>query len=313
MPQGPIPVQVVNTAAVGNSWFVNETIGSDSNNGKSAASPFASLAKAQSVAVANNNDVVYLIGTCHLSTTLNWAKNGVSLVGLAAPSDNDRARISTAVSLTQIQWTALGPLVNVTGQGCSFVNLGTYHGYGTTSLTAPTVPVCWQEAGGRNFYSNVQFLGGGDANTALAAGMRSLTLGGSGENLLVGCTLGLDTVERITNANATLEVVSGSPRNIIRSSVFQCWNGLAGNVHVLVQANGMDRYLWLDDCLLHSFGTAMTAAVSNALGSPNGDVILSPNCVSIGANAIAASSTQVWVSQMGTNAPTTNNIGIPAT
>jgi hypothetical protein len=312
MPQGPIAVRVTNSAAIGNSWFVNETTGNDNSPGD-AQLPFATLDAAQAAAVANNNDVVYLMGSSHRSTTLAWAKNGVSLVGLAAPSDNDRARISVAASLTQPQWTALGPLVNVTAQGCSFVNLGTFHGYGTTSLTAPTTPICWEEAGGRNFYSNVQFLGGGDANTALAAAMRSLTIGGSGENLFVGCTLGLDTVERITNANATLEIVGGSPRNVIRSSVFQAWNGLAGNVHVLVQAGGMDRYLWLDDCLLRSFGTAMTAAISNALGTPNGDIILSPNCISIGATAIAASSTQVWVGQLGSAAPTTTNIGIPAT
>jgi hypothetical protein len=311
MPQGPIAVRVTNSAAIGNSWFVNESTGNDNYPGN-AQLPFATLPAAQNAAVANNNDVVYLMGTSHQSATLNWAKNGVSLVGLSAPSDNDRGRISVADSLTQIQWTAFGPLVNVTAEGCSFVNLGTFYGYGASSLTAPTTPICWEEAGGRNFYSNVQFLGGGDANVAAAAAMRSLTIGGAGENLFVGCTFGLDTIERINNANATIEIVGGSPRNIIRSSAFQCWNGLAGNVHVLVQSGGMDRYLWLDDCLLHSFGTAMTAAISNALGSPNGDVILSPNCISIGANSIAASSSQIWVGQLSTAAPTTNNIGIPA-
>ena len=311
MPQGPIAVRVVNSAATGNSWFVKETTGSDSNAG-SAIAPFKSLAAAQLAAVANNNDVVYLMGSNHQTATLTWAKNGVSLVGLAAPSDNDRARISPAASLTQAQWTALGPMMNVTAQGCSFVNLGSFYGYGTSSLTAPTTPVCWADAGGRNFYSNVQFLGAGDTNVALNAAMRSLTIGGSGENLFDGCTFGGDTIQRITNANATVEIVSGSPRNIIRRGVFQAWNGLAGNFHVLVQSGGMDRYLWLDECFLHSFGTGMTAAISNAGGSPNGDIVLSPNCIVV-CGGVVASAGNVYVGQISSGGGATTGIGVLAT
>jgi hypothetical protein len=296
---------------IGNSWFVNELTGNDNNQG-SSSSPFATLDAALAASTANNNDVVYLMGSSHRSTILNWNKNGVSIVGLTAPSDNDRARISTAASLTQPQWTALGPLVNVTAQGCSFINLGSFHGYGASSLTAPTTPICWQDLGGRNRYSNVQFFGGGDSNTALNAAMRSLVLGGSGENVLVDCTYGLDTVERITNANATLEIVDGSPRNILQGGIFQAWNGLAGNQHILVQANGMDRSLVLDDVTLHNFGTAMTAAISNAGGSPSGDIILTPSCISVGANAIATTG-NVWVGQISAGGGGTTGLGVLAT
>ena len=314
MPQGAIAVRVVNSAAVGNSWFVNEATGSDTLGNGSAASPFASLAKAQTAAVANNNDVVYLSGSCHLSTTLNWAKNGVSLVGLAAPSDNDRARISVLSGLSQTQVTALHPLVNVTAQGCSFVNLGTFYGFDGI-LTPPTASVCWAELGGRNFYSNVQFLGGGDALMADLAGMRSLTIGGSGENLFVGCTVGLDTVVRATNANASLELLSGTPRNTFRQSNFQALVSDASDVHVLVQTGGMDRYCLFDDCLffnaVDSSGTAMNAAITNAGGSPAGSIILN-NCISVGATAIATTGA-VYVNQISAAGATTTGIGIKAT
>jgi len=288
MPQGPVAVRVTNSAAIGNSWFVNEATGKDSNAGN-AVSPFASLAAAQAAAVANNNDVVYLSGSCHLSAPLLWAKNGVSLVGLASPSDNDRARISVAAGLTQTQVTALAPLVDVTAQGCSFVNIGTFYGFNGV-LTPPTAPICWVENGGRNLYSNVQFLGGGDALMAALAAMRSITIAGSGENLFVGCTFGLDTVVRATNANATMELLAGTPRNTIRNSVFQALVSDAADCHLKVGAGGMDRYLLLDGVTffnaVDSTGTAMSAAIL-ADAAAGGSIILTPTCISIGATAIA--------------------------
>ena len=66
------------------------------------------------------------------------------------------------------------------------------------SLTPPVAPICWAEAGGRNTYTNCDFFGGGDAASAVEAGMRSLTIGGAvGENKFVECTIGLDTIERL--------------------------------------------------------------------------------------------------------------------
>lgn len=298
----------------GNSWYVSEATGSDANAGNAYA-PFATLDAAIAAAVANNGDVVYLRGSSHRTTTLNWNKDGVSLVGLNPGSNNNRARISpltVANGLTQTQVTALHPLVNVTAQGCTFLNLSAFFGF-DGSLTPPAASVCWAEAGGRNYYSNVQFFGGGDALTAAVAGMRSLTIGGNGENLFENCTIGLDTVQRITNANASLEIVSGSARNRIRGSLFEAWNGLAGNSHILIASGGMDRYLILDKgCILHNFGTAMSAAVLNAGGSPGGDVVIAPDTISVGATALATTG-QVYVGQIGTNAPTTTGIGILAT
>ena len=305
MPQGAIAVRVVNSAAIGNSWFVNATTGNDNNNG-SAASPFATLTKAQAAAVASNNDVVYLTGTVHVTASVLWAKQGVSLVGLAAPSDNDRARISATGA------TAFSPLVNVTANGCSFVNLGTFHG-GFTGATGSQV--CWEEAGGRNFYSNVQFLGGGDATTAALAGMRSLTVVGEGENLFIGCTIGLDTITRATNANASLEFLSGTARNTFRQCNFQALVSDASDVHVLVQSGGMDRYALFDDCMffnaVDSTATAMSAAITNAGGSPAGSIILN-NCISVGATAIATTGA-VYVNQISAAGATTTGIGIKAT
>jgi len=313
MPQGPIPVRITNNASVGNSWFVNESTGDDSNPGN-AQLPFASLDAALAAAKDNNNDVVYFYGTQHRSTSLAWNKN-VNLVGLQAPSGNDRARITPASGLTQTQVTALHPLVNVTAVGMSFVNIGTFYGFNGV-LTPPASSVCWAEAGGRNFYSGCQFLGGGDALMADLAGMRSITIGGGGEDEFVGCTFGLDTVIRATNANATMEIVGGAPRIKIRKSVFQSWCSDASDVHILIQAGGLDRYLMLQSCMLHNFtgggGISLTAAISNAGGSPGGNVVLTPDCISVGAGAIATAG-EVFVGQISAAGATTTGIGIHAT
>jgi hypothetical protein len=288
MPQNPIPVTITNAA--GNSIFVNAATGNDNNSGNPQA-PFASLNAAVASAKANNNDVVYGIGTVHITEPLAWNKDGVSLVGLASPSDNDRFRISPAPSITQTQVTALAELVNVTGQGCSFINVGTFYGFDGVK-TPPASAVAWKEAGGRNYYSNVQFLGGGDVLTAALAGMRSLTIAGNGENLFDGCTFGLDTVVRATNANATLELLAGTPRNRIRRSVFQSLCSDAADVHIHVGAAGMDRYLMLEGCkfinAVDSTATALTAAIT-ADAAAGGSIILDSDCLSVGATLIAAS------------------------
>lgn len=301
MPQGPLAVRVVNSAAVGNSWFVNEATGKDGNAGN-AQLPFASLSAAINAASANNNDVVYLQGTAHQTGTLNWNKNGVSLVGLSSPSDNARARISASGS------AVFSPLVNVTAQGCSFVNLGTFHGFNDASAQ-----VCWAEAGGRNFYSNVQFLGGGNATAAAQAGMRSLTVAGAGENLFVGCTIGLDTVVRATAANASLELLTGSPRNTFRNSIFQALCSLATDVHVLVGAGGIDRYCIFDNCsfinAVDSSGTSLNAALS--VNASAGGSVLVQGGMSVGAAAIALSG-PCYVNG-AVPVATTSSIGVHAT
>lgn len=292
---------IANAASVGNSWFVNETTGSDTNNG-SASAPFATLTAALAAATANNGDVVFLMGTVHVTATVNWNKAGVSLVGLNPPSNNDRARISASGS------SVFTPLVNVTASGCSFVNIGTFHGFNDASAQ-----ICWAEAGGRNYYSNCQFFGGGNATAAAQAGMRSLTIAGSGENLFVGCTIGLDTVLRATNANASLEFLSGTPRNVFRDCVFQSLVSLATDVHVLVGAAGLDRYALFDNCsflnAVESTGTAMNAAIS-ANASAGGAVVMQGGA-SFGATAIATTG-PVYVNGAVPTA-TTSSIAIKAT
>jgi hypothetical protein len=292
----------------GNQWYVNETLGNDSFPGN-AAQPFATLDAAQFYAKAGNGDVVVLSGTSHRTSTqgaLAWAKDNVSLVALNAISNNGRGRVSASGA------TPFSPLVNVTAQGCSFVGLGTFHG----GFTTPTgSQVCWAEAGGRNYYKACQLFGGGDAVAAALAGMRSLTVAGNGENLFEDCTIGLDTILRATVANASLELLAGTPRNVFRRPVFNAFSSDAGNAHIKVGLGGMDRYAIFQDAILHNFfGTGGAIAMDAAVvmdASAGGDILFTGRLASVGATAIATSG-NVYV-QADAIGATTTGIMVKAT
>ena len=105
--------------------------------------------------MAGRNDVIFLTGTVHLTSAVNWTKNNVHLVGLCAPLKNGkRARI---IELGQHAIQLSGECL---GERCLFQNFGTFYGFPTTGATTP---ICWNDTGGRNDYNLVEFLGFGDA------------------------------------------------------------------------------------------------------------------------------------------------------
>ena len=263
----------------GNWWFVNPATGSDGNTG-AANNPLATVGQAKTNATANNGDVVVLLGTQHTTATTAWDKDGVHLIGMAAPSGSPRARISSSGT------TPFSPLVNVTATGCIFSNLGTFHG----GFTTPTgSQICWAEAGQRNYYSNVAFYGGGDLVAAALAGMRSLTVKGY-ENVFDNCVLGLDTILRATNANATLAFLAQSGRNTFRDCRFLADCSDVSDVHILAAAGTLDRWNLFERCIFEnaiaSGATSLTAAVSC---SATGGYLHLHDCSSVGSTLIAAS------------------------
>ena len=289
----------------GNYFWVDPVNGSDGNTG-GPQDPLATLTQALAYTTNNNNDVIFLTGTYHTTATLNWSNNQTHLVGLCPPSNSDRARISSTGA------TAFSPLVNVTGYGCKFINIGTFHG-GFTGATGSQV--CWNEGasgGGRNYYSHCQFYGGGDATTAARAGMRSLTVTSSDENVFEDCTIGLDTITRATNANASMEILGGSARTKMLRCLFQAYVSDVSDVHITAGAGAIDRYLLLEQCALinavDSGSSTMSAAITN---SGSASIILN-NCISVGATAIATTG-PVYVNQISAAGATTTGIGIKAT
>jgi hypothetical protein len=286
----------------GNYFWVNAATGSDGNTG-GPQDPFATLTQALAASTNNNNDVIFLTGTYHTTSTINWSNNWTHLVGLAAPSNSDRARISSTGA------TAFQPLVNVTGAGCQFINVGAFHG-GFTGATG--TQVCWNQNASQGYFKNVQFYGGGDATTAALTGMSSLVVATADECVFEDCTIGLDTITRATNANASVQFTGASARTTFNRCRFQALVSDASDVHINIAAGGADRYVYLKDCLLFnavdSTATAMSAAITNA-GSCS---VILDNCISVGATAIATTG-PVYVNQISAAGATTTGIGIHAT
>lgn len=264
----------------GNSFWVDETNGSDGNTG-GPQDPLKTLTQALALCTSGNNDVVYLVGTVHVTATVNWSKSRTHLIGLSPMLDSEaRSRISQTGS------TVFTPLVNVTGSECIFSNIGAFHGF--VDLTNQ---ICWAEAGQRNRYDHCAFLGMGNATGgASQTGSRSLTVGagGGGENTFANCIIGLDTVVR-SAANASLELLAATPRNVFRNCIFPCDTSAAGALFITVGSGGIDRWALFERCTflncIESGGTTMTAGII-ANASAGGAVVLQ-DFISLGATAIA--------------------------
>lgn len=286
----------------GNVIYVSESTGSDGNTG-GMYDPLATLTQGLSQCTSGNNDIIFMTGTVHTAATIAWSKSKTHLIGLApALGSQARARISST-------GTVFTPLVNVTGSECIFMNIGAFHGFADASTQ-----ICWVDSGGRNQYQNCNFLGMGNATAAAQAGSRSLVITGpNGENTFNQCVIGLDTVVRATNANASLEFTAATPRNVFRDCIFAIDTSLATNVHITVGSGGMDRYAYFDRCLfmnaVESGSTTMNAAIT-ANASAGGAVILqSP--ISLGATAIATTGPVYIIG--GVPVATTSGIAIKAT
>lgn len=272
----------------GNYFFVNETTGSDGNDG-SAGFPFKTLTQALSQCVANNNDVVIFSGTIHLTSTLTWSKAQVHLIGMDAPlAVGQRARISVSGS------TAFTPLVSVTASGCHFRNFGTFYAFNSASNNSN----CWEDTGGRSCYEGVAFNGFGDGTAS--TGTSNITTArafkfnnSTGESVWRSCYFGDDTIVR-NATNYTLEIAGNAPRLTFENCDFAADLGSSGTAgsHVLIGSAGIDRWVRFVGCRFSAFngGSAMAQAF-NLSGSAGGSILLD-QCTTFGSiTAIETSAT----------------------
>lgn len=276
----------------GSYFFVNESTGSDGNTGQ-ADNPFKTITRALSLCVNNNNDVIFVTGTIHTTATLNWNLNFTHLIGLTAPvQTNPRARISSTGT------TVFSPLVNVTGQGCIFANIGAF-----ISFTSSTAQVAWLDAGQRNFYSNCTFIGPQDATGGAATGARSLVIGagGNGENTFVSCTIGGDAIAR-SGANYNIEFLGGSPRNTFRNCIIPCFASVATAAFINAATTTVDRWNVFDNCYfinnIKSTGTTLNQAFN--ISSSAGGLFLMNNCAVYGVTAQETSASGLVIGNNGT-------------
>ncbi len=254
---------LANTTGV---WrYVDPANGNDNNNGLAPDLAFATLAAAEDACIANQHDtVVYIAGSSGntLQTALTWDKNFTHLIGVAAPTNTaQRARIFQLSTLT-----GADPLLDITATGCIFSNFYIFQGVAdATSLTNVQV------TGGRNYFENVHFAGGGHADQAINGGS-SLKLNGAEENTFVNCTIGVDTIDAATGMVGLL-FDNEAHRNTFKNCLFRMRSGNSGAAFVeVVDSTGIDRdNMFIDTQFINNTsGNEMLSAfvIPSGMGAP---------------------------------------------
>jgi hypothetical protein len=302
----------------GKAFFVDPARGSDGNRGTSWDRPLATVTKALSLCTDKAGDVVYLLndgntsGTSRDTATIDWSKDNTHLVGLCAPSMiSQRARISPPTSATAI----VTPQMTVSADGCVFANVAFFEGTSEDSVASE----CIRVTGSRNYFYNVAMMNMGDATNGHAGDEATschLKINGGGENLFENCYIGLDTAARSV-ANANVELIGATTRNIFKNCVFPAYADNADALFVKIDGSGdIDRFVMFDGCIFtnatSSAATTMTGAM-DVHASAGGHVIVK-DCMLIGATDWEAADSTV-IKLMCHQWDTTNdvNIGIAAT
>ncbi len=277
----------------GKAYFVDPSRGSDTNSGLAPDEPLAGLEAAEDKCVANRHDTVYYIAGSsgnNLAAALTWDKNYTHLIGIAAPTEiAQRARIFQTSTLT-----GASPLLNITATGCIFKNFYIFQGVDdATSLLNVQV------TGGRNYFENVHFAGGGHATQAVNGGA-SLALNAAEENTFRNCTIGVDTIDAATGMMGLL-FDGEAHRNVFRECIFRMRAGHTGAGFVeVIDATGIDRDNTFIDCLFINNATAFDMAsafvIPAGMGEPR--AILLKDCMFLNVTTLDANDRGVLFGNM---------------
>jgi hypothetical protein len=295
---------------VGNIFYLDPSKGSDSNDGLSPQTAFATLPVAYAALTDNNNDVLIYIArlqsnstSIYLSSAFTWAKNFTHFIGLCAPTPNARARIYQAPAATGI--TAL---FTISGSGCMFKNIQIFQG-----VNDATSKVACMVTGSRNYFESCHFAGIGNA-TQDVSGATSLLLDGggvsNGENRFYNCYIGLDTVS-CGNLSSDLVLQGNTCRNVFEMCHIYRYISNANRALVLGATNGIDRFIVFRSCIFQTDSlnqTVTIAQVFNIAASVQGKIILK-DCMLVtdgvsGSGAWSSGATGIIFSNAGAPAAT---------
>jgi len=291
---GGVPVGGLLTQ--GKVLHVKPSSGSDSNDGLSPDSAIKTLTKAQSLATANKNDIVLLYAesntaantTDYQSVALDWAKDGVHLIGVGSTVwIGQRSRISNLSTATAI----VDGLFVVSADNCLIQNIEVFQGQGGTNPTGASIAVL--VSGQRNHFVNCQISGIGHSELDDATS-RSLKVTGA-ENLFTHCYIGLDTIIRGT-AQAEVEI-GDIARTIFEDCIFNTYTSADG--FLMIKYAAADRFIMLKNCIVMAVqnitSATQPAAALSASTTLNGNVIVHGTAFYGFDNVTAADDTKVLI------------------
>lgn len=277
------------------SFFVSPDVGSDSNEG-TYKNPLDTVSEAYDRCEDKRGDVVYLLndgntsGSARETAAIVWAKDNTHLVGLCAPSVNQRSRITPPSSTTDVD--AFTPMITLSGHGCIFSNFAIVQGNSEDGKASVGLTL----SGNRNYLHNVSILTGQHANQGDEAS-EWIRVTGS-ENVIEKSYIGTDTVARgNNNASANVRFGSGSSdqaaRNIFRDCVFPMFADDTEPVFVkTTTAFDTQRWNLMERCIFVNTGTSTLDAAISWLNTTG--ILLAKDCAFYGiTNVTAADSAYV--------------------
>ena len=287
------------TVTPGNVYYVDPTNGTTGASGKSLDTAVDDLAEAYGKCTSGAGDVIYVISqgtttagcTTYLTSALTWSKHGITVIGVAAPTQYCRARISTQ--------TDLAKLLSVTGDNNSFYNLHFFQAGDDAADLG-----CVEVTGNRNYFENCHIAGGGHATPAAETTMYSLKLNGAEEARFVGCTIGTDTIIRAA-ANADIMIDGGCARCEFIDCRIESYSETAGHGAInTVDAAAITRNLLFKNCVFDVFAMGGVGSCNYlCIGTaPTNGIIMFVDCNKLGWTSWATGNDAYYTMMGGTTA-----------
>ena len=284
---GMLPIM----GGVGKSYFVDPALGGDGNSGKRPDQALKTVTAAYNKTVDKQGDVVYLLndgntsGSAREAAGITWSNDNTHLIGLCAPSVNQRARITPTSGSTDVD--AFTPMITLSGIGCVFSNISIVQGNSEDGKASVGILL----SGERNYLHNVSILTGQHANQGDEISY-ALQISGS-ENVIEKCYIGTDTIARGNNAaSANIRFGAGASeqatRNIIRDCVLPMYADDTEPLFVTYTTSfDVQRWNLMERCTFVNTGTStIDAAIS--WPSLTAGVLLVKDCSFFGMTDITA-------------------------
>ena len=247
-------------------YFVDPANGSNGNTGLSPDRALDTVTAAYNKTVDKAGDVIYLLndgntsGSSREDAAITWSNDNTHLVGLCAPSINQRSRITPASGTTDVD--AFTPFITVSGTGNIFSNVSLVQGNSEDGKASVGI-LC---SGQRNYFNNMSVLTGQHANQGDEVSY-SVQVTGE-ENVFEKCYIGTDTIARGNNAaSANVRFGTGSTdqaaRNIFRDCMFMMFADDTEPLFISMQdENDAMRWNLFDRCnFINTGSSTLTAAV----------------------------------------------------
>lgn len=270
---------ILSNGFYGNVFYVDYTLGSDTNDGKSAGKPFKTVSAANDACVTDHNDVVVLLGNAShvLTEMLTVSKNRITFVGVGVNRRYGQvAKITMGVTTTA---TDVHMVKNI-GIRNAFVNIK----FSDNNTLATYHTSAFGEGGEYTLFKNCEFYSSVNLTSNTFA---ELLLNGDSPQF-ENCTFGslADAVSGdkvrpavITTAGGVASALSGGVSRDVFFDECRFWKQAGGTTTAMVvfpSSASLERLCEFHDCQFISSALGSTPAVAIACTATmaNGQVLL---------------------------------------